>query len=480
VRGAEVIEVGRYRVHGAFASGGMATVHIGRLLGSAGFARTVAIKRLHQQFAADPYFVSMLREEARIAGSIRHPNAIPIVDVVATRDELVLVMDYVPGESLSRLAHEAAAKGERIPVPVAVAIVVGVLGGLHAAHQATGEDGAPLGIVHRDVSPQNVLVGADGLARVIDFGIAKARGSVLSTQQGEVKGKLRYMAPEQIDAQPVSPATDVYAASIVLWEAIAGRRLFDAETESAVLAAALRRSIPPLATALDPASLDDAARALLVRLDEVIARGTEKEPAARFASAREMALALARCVTPATPGEVETWMTALAGDLLSRRALLVQAAERGHGLASGPIAGGGSDESTVVSTLVDPPSRTAARRGLVPRVALLGSLALVAVLALGVAGAAAVHRSPVAAAALGGAAAAESAAITGAAPAVDPAPSSSSSSASAEPPPSAVAPPRSLARSSSGGRPTLRANARCSPPYTWDPSGTKHYKPECL
>jgi len=158
------------------ASGGMATVHLGRLIGPAGFSRTVAIKRLHDQFASDPQFVSGLLDEARLTARIRHPNVVPTLDVVATGEQVLLVLEYVQGESLSRLLASSNERGERVPLPIVVSIIAGVLHGLQAAHEATSDKGEPLHIVHRDVSPQNVMVGVDGVARVLDFGVAKAVG----------------------------------------------------------------------------------------------------------------------------------------------------------------------------------------------------------------------------------------------------------------------------------------------------------------
>src|SRR5271154_2384991 len=205
--------IGRYLLFGEIASGGMATVHFGRLSGPAGFSRTVAIKRLHPNLAKDPEFVAMFLDEARLAARIRHPNVIPTLDVVATEGEIFLVMDYVQGESLSRLIRAAVARGERIPPDMVAALMVGVLHGLHAAHEAKSDHGEPLGIVHRDVSPHNILVGTDGAARVLDFGVAKAIGRSQNTREGQIKGKLAYMAPEQVRGS-VSRRTDVYAASV--------------------------------------------------------------------------------------------------------------------------------------------------------------------------------------------------------------------------------------------------------------------------
>src|SRR6202044_2296810 len=140
--------VGRYALYGVLASGGMATVHFGRLIGPVGFSRTVAIKRLHPQFASDPEFVAMFLDEARLAARIRHPNVVQTLDVVALDGELFLVMDYVQGESLSRLGRACGRKEEPVPLEVVSSVVCGALHGLHAAHEATSEDGEPLGIVH--------------------------------------------------------------------------------------------------------------------------------------------------------------------------------------------------------------------------------------------------------------------------------------------------------------------------------------------
>src|SRR4051794_3762977 len=143
--------VGRYALYDPIAAGGMATVHLGRLLGPVGFSRTVAIKRSHPEFAEDPEFVSMFLDEARLAARIRHPNVVPTLDVVALEGELFLVMDFIQGESLSKLLRACKAKETRVPRSVACAIMVGVLSGLHAAHEAKNERGEPLNLVHRDV-----------------------------------------------------------------------------------------------------------------------------------------------------------------------------------------------------------------------------------------------------------------------------------------------------------------------------------------
>src|SRR6476659_8080771 len=154
--------VGRYALYGEIAAGGMATVHFGRLLGPVGFSRTVAIKRLHPQFAKDPEFVSAFLDEARLAARIRHPNVVPTLDV-DDRDGLYIVMEYVEGDRLLGLLRHAVKNNEPIPAPIALKIATETLAGLHAAHELTDDDGSALNLVHRDVSPQNVLIGIDGI-----------------------------------------------------------------------------------------------------------------------------------------------------------------------------------------------------------------------------------------------------------------------------------------------------------------------------
>ena len=223
--------IGRYALYDQIAAGGMATVHFGRLHGPVGFSRLVAVKRLHPEFSRDREFVSMFIDEARHAARVRHPNVVQTLNVVDTEGELFVVMEYVQGESLARLLQAARTAGP-VPIPIACAIMCGVLNGLHAAHEATDTDGEPLGLVHRDVSPQNVLVGVDGIPRVLDFGIALVTSRKRTTGDGKLKGKFGYMAPEHIDGHACRQS-DVFATGIVLWEVLTGKRLFggdDAKT----------------------------------------------------------------------------------------------------------------------------------------------------------------------------------------------------------------------------------------------------------
>jgi eukaryotic-like serine/threonine-protein kinase len=319
----------------------MATVHLGRLLGPVGFSRTVAIKRLHAQFASDPEFVSMFLDEARLAARIRHPNVVPTLDVVATGGELFLVMEYVPGESVSRLSRALRERQQTIPYRILSAIMAGVLHGLHAAHEAKDERGHPLGIVHRDVSPQNILVGTDGVPRVLDFGVAKAAGRVQTTKEGQIKGKLSYMPPEQLRGAAVSRQTDIYAAGVMLWELVTGVRLFSGDNEGAIVAKVLEGRVEPPSQVLLRSrrqTVTDAVLRMLESLDATILRSLNMQPEQRFATAREMALEIERKSPPATGSEVADWVENVARDVLSSRAQMVAEIESSASIH--PLSGG--------------------------------------------------------------------------------------------------------------------------------------------
>jgi eukaryotic-like serine/threonine-protein kinase len=303
--------VGRYLLYDEIAAGGMATVHVGRLLGPAGFSRTVAVKRLHPQFAKDPEFVSMFLDEARLAARIRHPNVVSTLDVVAREGELFLVMEYVQGLSLSRLVVAAHYAGQAMPPRVASAILGDTLLGLNAAHEAKNDRGEPLGIVHRDISPQNIIVGADGIARVVDFGVAKAASRAQTTKDGQIKGKLAYMSPEQVQSKPVDRRSDVFAASVVLWELLAGRRLFAANDPGGTVANILWNPIEP------PSKF---APGIGSELDRVALRGLARNPSERFSTTREMAQALEGATPRAGSLEVADWVAQVAGELLQTSA----------------------------------------------------------------------------------------------------------------------------------------------------------------
>jgi serine/threonine-protein kinase len=488
----------------------MATVHVGRLLGAAGFSRTVAVKRLHDHYAKDPDFVAMLLDEARLAAAIRHPNVVPTLDVVAEEDELLVVMEYVEGDSVAHLTKLTQAAGRRVPIAFAAAIVAQALHGLHAAHEARDKHGEPLGIVHRDVSPQNILVGVDGVSRVLDFGIAKAASRATSTDDGQVKGKTPYMAPEQLQHGAVDRRTDIFAASVVLWELFCGRRLFLADSPAETMSRVLTHPID---------SPQKYAPEIPSELAAITLRGLDRDPAGRFATAEEMALAIEESIALPRSKDVGAWVAVTAKEILDGRAQLVLAVEQashkmpasqqssGPGLSRAieeaerrrgnaelptdmgaprapvdvpvkaivaPVAEEGTALSTVQSTSTEvmPPLRRS-RASLA--LAIGGAVSLV--LALGVAFV--VLRSS------------SAPARTDAppAPAVSLAEPAQPATAAASPPPSSVpsasaapvatAPPKSTARPPVG-RPPPASKKSCEIPYVIDAKGQKHFKPECV
>jgi serine/threonine-protein kinase len=305
---------GRYTILKSIAKGGMATVYLGRASGSAGFSRVVAIKRLHPHLAADAETVRLLVEEARLAAQIRHNNIVSTLDFVVSEGAFSLVLEYIEGDSLSALVRRAGKLGEAVPRPIALAILYGVLRGLDAAHEARNENGQPLGIVHRDVSPQNVLVGIDGIPRVIDFGIAKAAGQYDSTRPGELRGKFSYMAPEQMLARPVTRQVDVYAAGVVLWELLAGQRLFTGDDSRVVCARVLDGAIPLPSTV---------APEIPPELDAVVARATARDVSDRYLTARELLSAL-EGFESASDDDVAAWVRRLAAPQLAERQRILQ------------------------------------------------------------------------------------------------------------------------------------------------------------
>jgi len=312
----------RYDVYGEIASGGMASVQYGRLFGPRGFSRAVAIKRLHPHLSKDPEFTSMFLDEARLSARLMHANIVHTLDVIETPGEVALVMEYVHGESLWMLERLCRAHAEQIPLRVGCAIMVSVLHGLHAAHETLDDNGELLHVVHRDVSPQNILIGADGVPRILDFGIAKAMGRVRDTKNGEIKGKLGYISTEQLQGEEVCRRTDVYGAAVVLWEVLTGTLLFDGPSEQAVVQRVLSAQVAP------PSQLRPEVSA---GLDEITLRGLSRDRNARYATAQEMAVVIEREVGLATQSEVASWLRQVAGDRLDDRVRFLTALQDGSG-----------------------------------------------------------------------------------------------------------------------------------------------------
>ena len=311
----------RYDTILKLASGGMATVWIGTVRGALGFRQLVAIKKPHPHLLGDASFRSEIVAEARLASMIHHANVVDVRDVEIEGDSISLVMDYIEGASLGELIVAAAATGKPLPARVAVRIAVDTLAGLHAAHELVDERDRPVGLVHRDVSPQNILVGVDGIARVADFGVAKfARKNMASTSDGSLKGKLAYMAPEYLKGEAIDRRFDVFALGVVLWEALTGERCFRRKSEAETLQALLTH---------EPEPISKMAPQLGTALDAIIACALAKARDDRFENAAAMAAALESTAGAAQliAGAVEVAATvkALAGVAIEERRALVRA-----------------------------------------------------------------------------------------------------------------------------------------------------------
>jgi serine/threonine-protein kinase len=473
---------GRYLIGESFASGGTGTVHLGRIVGAGGFSRVVAVKRLFPYASRDRGFREMLLEEARLVSRIRHPNVVPALDVVEEGDDVYIVMEYIGGPSLAELLARARSSAEPMPVDIAVCIVEAALHGLHAAHEARGEEGMPLGIVHRDVSPHNILVGADGVTRLIDFGIAKAATRIQITDPGVLKGKMGYMAPEQFLHQPVSRHTDVYATSIVLWEALTNQRLFQdrarqlqkGEGDTSVRRALETKPTPPSHSR----SGVDAA------LDAVVLRGLELEPSDRFPTAEAMAVELRRVHGVASAVDVARWLERFAPEELEI------AGERVRLLEQAPLAAPADAESTAAVQVDWSVATSGVER---PRAGWRGRVIGLGAIALGVAGIAWVIGAKVPLRAVGGVApppapssSFKESPSTMVPAAMLPSPGASPAAPPSSPAPSAAAPPSSprpipdTVVSSSAHPARKTAKSQCDPPYTIDANGHKHYHPNCF
>ena len=271
--------VGRYELVHRLGHGGMAAVFLGRATGRAGFEKLVAVKVIHPHLAVEQEFVEMFLDEARIAARLHHPHIVEIHDLGEDDGVFFMVMEYVEGETLASLLRQLRKHEELLPLPAVLQIVADACGGLAAAHDETDANGKPMQLVHRDVSPHNLLVSMDGRVKVVDFGIAKATGRRSSTRTGQLRGKLAYMSPEQAGNQKIDHRTDLFALGAVLWELLTNQRLFMAETESETLARVTACEIPDITEHRD--DLPDE----IVRL---VARALARDPNDRYESAQQM------------------------------------------------------------------------------------------------------------------------------------------------------------------------------------------------
>jgi len=331
------LALGRYECLLPIARGGMAAVWAARARGARGFTRMVAIKTMLPSLSADPQFETMFLDEARIASRIRHPNVVEIIDLGEQQSLLYIVMEWIDGEPLSTLMRKAGGDG-RLPMGIAARIMADTCAGLHAAHEVRDDDGNLVGLVHRDISPQNVMVSYDGLVKLLDFGVAKAGGvSTAETAAGHVKGKIAYMAPEQVLSEKVDRRTDVFACGIVLYQITTGKHPFRGDNDAATIHNVLRREVPSPRQFVPDCP---------PRLHQIVMKALQKNREKRFQSAAEMANELEELArvggSRTTAQAAAEFVKSVAGTIgEERRALLKKAlhdAEGRHGNTAAMLA----------------------------------------------------------------------------------------------------------------------------------------------
>jgi serine/threonine protein kinase len=274
--------LGKYRLLAELGHGGMADVYLALVEGPAGlgFAKLAVIKRLRANLVEDPEFVTMLIDEARITARLNHPNVVQMLEVGHVDDEYFLAMEYLDGQPLHRLERRTAKLNQKLPQRVQLAVLNEVLLGLHHAHELADYDGTPLEIVHRDITPQNIFVTYEGQVKVMDFGIAKAAGRAQETKHGIVKGKTRFMAPEQAMGIRVDRRVDIFAVGILLWQAATGRKFWSDLDDLRIVEALISGRYQSSPRAASPDVPEE--------LDRICQRALERDPSRRYATALEM------------------------------------------------------------------------------------------------------------------------------------------------------------------------------------------------
>ncbi len=344
--------LGRYELLMPIAKGGMAMVWAARLKGSRGFQKLVAIKTMLPVMSDDPNFEKMFLDEASLASEIRHPHVIEILDLGEQDNVLYLVMEWVDGEPLNVVMNYAAKEGG-IPLRIAVSLVSQACRGLHAAHELRDERGDLVGLVHRDITPQNILVTYDGVVKLVDFGVAKATSRVAAeTEAGQLKGKIAYMSPEQMQGKPIDRRTDVFAMGILLYMLTTGVHPFKGDDEPVTV-----QNIMSLRPAPPPRRL---VRGMPEELEAVILQALAKDPVKRFPTANDLLKALTAVVQPGTDEEVAEYVRTLLRERKEKRRRAVSAAlevadrhERARELSPAVVPEMEPDE---VATAVDRPS----------------------------------------------------------------------------------------------------------------------------
>ena len=280
--------VGRYDLLAPLAQGGMGAVYLARIAGTIGTEKLVAVKVIHAQYAAEQSFVSMFLDEGRIASRLNHPNVCTTFDVGVDNGIYYQAMEYLHGEPLSAVLKRCAQSrpDEKTRLLAMARVIADACEGLHSAHEARGQDGSPLGIVHRDISPHNIFVTYEGAVKVVDFGVAKAAERLEQTKTGTLKGKVQYFAPEQLEGKPIDRGVDIWAMGICLWEALTMRHLFKRETDAASMMAIIKGEVTPPGQFV----------ALPEGLQDVTMRALAREREHRFSSARDVSRELQRVI----------------------------------------------------------------------------------------------------------------------------------------------------------------------------------------
>jgi serine/threonine protein kinase len=273
------IKFGNYLLLERIAVGGMAEVFVAKAFGVEGFERLLAIKKILPTMGEDSEFIHMFVDEARIAVQLSHANIVQVLELGKSDENLYIAMEYISGRDLRQLMERFRKRQQPLPVPHACLIVAEVCEALDYAHRRRDAQGRPLGIVHRDVSPQNVLVSFEGEVKLIDFGIAKAESRLQKTQSGILKGKFSYMSPEQVKGQPIDGRSDLFACGILLWELVCGAKLFTGESDLAILEKVKRGEVPE-PRSRNPACPQD--------LQAVILKALATDPEQRYQSASEL------------------------------------------------------------------------------------------------------------------------------------------------------------------------------------------------
>jgi eukaryotic-like serine/threonine-protein kinase len=288
-----VTQYGKYVLLKRLALGGMAEIFLARQSGAAGFQKLVVLKRILPQFSSESSFVEMFLDEGRLGATLTHPNIVQIYDLGEAEGAYFIAMEFVAGQDLYMISRKALERGPPVPPAIAARIVANMAEGLHCAHTAKDFKGNALNIVHRDVSPSNVIVSYDGAVKLLDFGIAKAESQTTKTQGGTLKGKYSYMSPEQIRGEPLDGRSDVFALGIVLYESITGRRLYKGSSELSIINAVLNGDVRA------PSSL---VPEIPSELDSICLKALEKNIKKRYASAQEMQLELERFLASQSAG----------------------------------------------------------------------------------------------------------------------------------------------------------------------------------